>query len=95
MQRAVAPVGEVAVITVAPLLLEAPSTPADEILNTAEERGTELVCVGRTGRGAVERFLMRSVSDRVVRHAASSPRGAVSMARRRSPASQFRLHGGD
>jgi nucleotide-binding universal stress UspA family protein len=43
--------------------------PADEILNVAEEHGIELVVVGRTGMNAVRRFLMGSVSDRVVQHA--------------------------
>jgi nucleotide-binding universal stress UspA family protein len=44
--------------------------PAAEILNAAEARGVELIVVGRHGQGAVERFLMGSVADRVVRHAA-------------------------
>lgn len=43
--------------------------PAAEILNAAEERETELVVVGRHGQSAARRFLMGSVSDRVVRHA--------------------------
>jgi nucleotide-binding universal stress UspA family protein len=43
--------------------------PAEEIIKAAEERRTELVVVGRQGRNAIERFVMGSVSDRVVRHA--------------------------
>jgi nucleotide-binding universal stress UspA family protein len=43
--------------------------PAAEILNTAEERGVELIVVGRRGLHTVERFLMGSVADRVVQHA--------------------------
>jgi len=44
--------------------------PAEEILNAAEERGVELIILGRHGVHGVERFLLGSVSDRVVRHAA-------------------------
>ena len=43
--------------------------PAAEILNTAEQRGVELIVVGRRGLHTVERFLMGSVADRVVQHA--------------------------
>jgi nucleotide-binding universal stress UspA family protein len=43
--------------------------PAEEILNQAEERGSDLIVMGRTGRNAVQRFLMGSVSGRVVQHA--------------------------
>jgi len=43
--------------------------PAAEILSTAESRAVELIVVGRRGQSAVERFLMGSVSDRVVQHA--------------------------
>ena len=43
--------------------------PAAEILNTAETRGIELIVVGRRGLHTIERFLMGSVADRVVRHA--------------------------
>ena len=44
--------------------------PAAEILNTAESREVELIVVGRRGLHTVERFLMGSVADRVVQHAA-------------------------
>jgi nucleotide-binding universal stress UspA family protein len=43
--------------------------PANEILNTAETRGVELIVLGRRGRHPVARFLMGSVADRVVEHA--------------------------
>ena len=43
--------------------------PAAEILSAAESRAVELIVVGRRGQSAVERFLMGSVSDRVVQHA--------------------------
>ena len=44
--------------------------PAAEILNTAESRGVELIVLGRQGINAMGRFLMGSVADRVVQHAA-------------------------
>jgi nucleotide-binding universal stress UspA family protein len=43
--------------------------PAAEILNAAESHGVELIVIGRRGLGAVARFLMGSVADRVVQHA--------------------------
>jgi nucleotide-binding universal stress UspA family protein len=43
--------------------------PAEEILDAAEE-GFDLVVLGHRGMGAARRFLMGSVSERVVRHAA-------------------------
>jgi hypothetical protein len=43
--------------------------PAAEIISAAEARGVELIVVGRRGQHKGERFLMGSVSDRVVRHA--------------------------
>jgi nucleotide-binding universal stress UspA family protein len=43
--------------------------PAEEILNAAEAGGVELIVMGRRGRNAIARFVMGSVSDRVVRHA--------------------------
>jgi nucleotide-binding universal stress UspA family protein len=44
--------------------------PAAEILNTAEARSVELIVVGRRGVNPVARFLLGSVADRVVEHAA-------------------------
>jgi nucleotide-binding universal stress UspA family protein len=43
--------------------------PAEEILDTAEEGNFDLVVLGHRGMGAARRFLMGSVSERVVRHA--------------------------
>jgi nucleotide-binding universal stress UspA family protein len=43
--------------------------PAAEIIHAAEARGIELIVVGRQGMNAVQRFLMGSVADRVVKHA--------------------------
>ena len=43
--------------------------PADEILAEAQEREPDLIVVGRRGLSAPGRWLIGSVSDRVVRHA--------------------------
>lgn len=43
--------------------------PADEILEEAQEWEPDLIVVGRRGLSAPGRWLMGSVSDRVVRHA--------------------------
>ena len=40
-----------------------------EILDIAEEVGADLVVVGNAGHGKIERFVLGSVSDRVVRDA--------------------------
>jgi nucleotide-binding universal stress UspA family protein len=42
---------------------------AKEVVNLAEEIGVGLIAVGSRGRGRIERLLMGSVSDAVVRHA--------------------------
>lgn len=43
--------------------------PADVIVSQAEARGADLIVMGARGMGAVGRFLVGSVSDRVVHHA--------------------------
>lgn len=43
--------------------------PAEEILNAADERSFDVILVGHKGISATRRFLMGSVSERVVRHA--------------------------
>jgi nucleotide-binding universal stress UspA family protein len=43
--------------------------PAEEILDAADAGGFDLIVVGSRGKGAAARFLMGSVSERVVRHA--------------------------
>jgi nucleotide-binding universal stress UspA family protein len=45
-------------------------SPAEEIIRVADDGGYDLVVLGNTGSGGAVRFLMGSVSDRVVRHAA-------------------------
>ena len=43
--------------------------PAAEVLGAAEERGADLIVIGKRGRSAIARFVDGSVADRVVRHA--------------------------
>ncbi|PZR70462.1 MAG: universal stress protein [Candidatus Dormiibacter spiritus] len=43
--------------------------PAEEILDMADEGGFDLIVIGHRGVSRAQRFLMGSVSERVVRHA--------------------------
>jgi len=43
--------------------------PAEEIIKAAEEGRFDVILLGIRGMGAVRRFLIGSVADRVVRHA--------------------------
>lgn len=43
--------------------------PADMILQTAEKKNVDLVVMGASGKHAVERFILGSVAEKVVRHA--------------------------
>jgi nucleotide-binding universal stress UspA family protein len=43
--------------------------PAEEIIDAAEAGGYDVIVVGSRGKSAAARFLMGSVSERVVRHA--------------------------
>jgi len=43
--------------------------PAEEIINAGDEGNFDLILIGGTGAHGAIRFLMGSVSDRVVRHA--------------------------
>jgi len=54
---------------VEPETIQAVGNPAAEIIAAAEARGVELIVVGRRGQHTVERFVMGSVADRVVRYA--------------------------
>ena len=46
--------------------------PADEILNVASERHVDLIVTGAKGLGAIARFLLGSVSTRIVQHSSCS-----------------------
>ncbi len=43
--------------------------PADEIVSAAEELDVDLVVVGSFGRSALEKLLLGSVAEKVIRHA--------------------------
>jgi nucleotide-binding universal stress UspA family protein len=43
--------------------------PADMILQTVEEENIDLVVMGASGKHAIERFIIGSVAEKVVRHA--------------------------
>lgn len=46
--------------------------PAKAICDYAEKHGVDLIIVGSHGRGGVERWLIGSVAERVVRHATAN-----------------------
>ena len=46
--------------------------PAKAICDYAEKHGVDLIVVGSHGRGGMERWLIGSVAERVVRHATSN-----------------------
>ena len=46
--------------------------PADKICEIAENKGYDLIVLGSKGRSAISRFLLGSISDRVVHHAPCS-----------------------
>ena len=43
--------------------------PADEIVSTAEDMDVDLIVVGSFGRSALEKLLLGSVAEKVIRHA--------------------------
>ncbi|MBE2900449.1 universal stress protein [Methanothermobacter thermautotrophicus] len=43
-------------------------SPAETILKVADEENVDLIVVGASGKHALERFLLGSVSEKVVRH---------------------------
>lgn len=43
--------------------------PAERILQTVEEENIDLIVMGASGKHAIERFLLGSVTEKVVRHA--------------------------
>lgn len=46
-----------------------PGKPADVIVDMAENAGVDCIVMGSLGMSAIERVLIGSVSDRVIRHA--------------------------
>lgn len=44
-------------------------SPAEKILDFADERGVDMIVVGSLGKSGIERFALGSVSEKVVRHA--------------------------
>jgi nucleotide-binding universal stress UspA family protein len=53
-------------------ILREGSDEAAEILKVADELGTDLIVLGHKGKSAIARFLLGSVSNRVVHHAKCS-----------------------
>lgn len=51
---------------VEPVILE--GHPADKILEFAEQEGMDLIVMGTLGRSGLDRFLLGSVAEKVVRH---------------------------
>lgn len=49
--------------------IELQGSPADALCKLAEEEDADLIVVGSRGLGAVTRFVLGSVSDRIVHHA--------------------------
>jgi nucleotide-binding universal stress UspA family protein len=58
--------GRAAGIEVEPVILE--GHPADRIMNFAEQEGMGLIVMGTLGRTGLDRFLLGSVAEKVVRH---------------------------
>jgi nucleotide-binding universal stress UspA family protein len=52
------------------LAVIADHAPARAICDYAESHGVDLIVLGSHGRGGMERWLIGSVAERVVRHAA-------------------------
>lgn len=53
-------------IEAAPVLLK--GNPAEKILNFAENQKVDMIVVGSTGKSGIERFMLGSVSEKVVRN---------------------------
>jgi len=54
------------------VVVEESPSPADAIVEYAEKHGIDLIVIGNKGAGAVERFLIGSVSSKVVTHSPCS-----------------------
>jgi len=59
-------VGKAQGVKVKPVLLE--GNPANSILEFAEKEGIELIVMGTLGRTGLDRFLLGSVAEKIVRH---------------------------
>jgi nucleotide-binding universal stress UspA family protein len=58
--------GKTATVDVKPVILE--GDPADRILEFAERENIDLIVMGTLGKTGLERFLLGSVAEKVVRH---------------------------
>jgi nucleotide-binding universal stress UspA family protein len=58
--------GRVANIEVESIILE--GSPADEIVNFCRKKRYDLIVIGTQGKSAIQRFLIGSVAENVVRH---------------------------
>lgn len=58
--------GKISGIEVKSVILE--GHPADEILKFAEQEGIDFIVMGTLGRTGLERFLLGSIAEKVVRH---------------------------
>jgi nucleotide-binding universal stress UspA family protein len=58
--------GKASGIRVEPVILE--GHPAHKILEFAEQEGMDLIVMGTLGRSGLERFLMGSIAEKVVKH---------------------------
>lgn len=54
------------------VVVEESSSPADAIVHYAEKNNIDLIVIGNKGAGAIERFLIGSVSSKVVTHSPCS-----------------------
>jgi nucleotide-binding universal stress UspA family protein len=59
-------IGKVSGINVESVILE--GHPADEIMKFSEQEGMNLIVMGTLGRTGLERFLLGSIAEKVVRH---------------------------
>ena len=62
--------GKAANIEVESVILE--GSPADEIVDFAEKNDIDLIVMGTQGKSAIQRFLIGSVAENVVRHSKRS-----------------------
>lgn len=59
-------IGREANLEVESIILE--GNPADEIVNYVEKNEIDLIVMGKQGKNAIQRFLIGSVAENVVRH---------------------------